>query len=1030
MKKRILQFGMTTKAMTIGLLLVIMGITNLFAQNFTVGNLNYSVNEDDISVAVRSHVDGTSASGELFIPEMITYNGVSYSVTSIRNNAFNGCSGLIGSLVIPNSISNIGEYAFKNCSGLNGSLTIGTGVTSIDEEAFANTGFVTVNFNPTNCSKMGYRREDGDWEGSPVFKDCPTITTLIIGENVTKIPTYAFENCSGLTGNLNIPNSVISIGFGAFYQCSGINGILTIGNSVSSIGGHAFFLCNNIVGINFNAVNCSDGAEGYSIFTLHDAFLTFGEGVIRIPGLVFTGNSTITDAFSGNLTIPNSVTVIGDNAFGAAGFSNGILTIGSSVQNMGRAAFSYCHFSEIYYNATCCSGVSLGYQNTAPFKGCSAELTIGENVVSIPNNMFRDSNNGVITGNLIIPNSVKTIGDYAFAGNRSLTGNLVLSDSLVSIGDYAFYGCYYLNGDYSIPNTVTSVGENAFQGTGWYNQQPDGVLYLDNWCLGYKNSIPSGILVFEEGTKGIANGAFRNYTGLTGDLTIPNTVNRLPKNVFNGCTGLNGILTIPSSIDLIGEGAFTGCNHLTTVYYDASNCADVFQSYNNLPFKNCSGHLVIGSNVESVPKYIFCDSNFNGDLVMANSVTFIGYGAFYNCNSISALYYNGSIDQWCNIVFNGYGSNPLQYAHNLYIDNALVTEMIIPESVTSIKDYAFMGGTCISSFTIPNTVTNIGDLAFCNCSNFFSITIPTSVLSIGSGAFENTGWYNDQPNGILYLDGCCLGYKGSSPSGKLIIAEGTRLIASQSFSFCNRLTSLLIPNTVNIIGDNAFEYCPNLTDVTILRTTPPSLGTYGFHNTSCPIYVPYESIIVYKTANNWNEYENQLFPMSYITIPSYIENEGNWHFIASPLLENIDPLTVDNMITETEYDLYQFNLTGENGEWENHKADNYNLVNGKGYLYANAGKVNIIFKGEFNENETQEEELVYNEDNPNAGWNLVGNPFPISAYISKPYYVMNEDGTDINPEPIPATVPVPACTAVFVKATVAGDTVVFTVTAP
>ena len=101
MKKRILQFEMITKVLTIGLLLVIMGITNLFAQNFSVGDLNYSANEDDISVTVIGHVDGTLASGELFIPEMVTYNGVSYSVTSIRNNAFNGCSGLIGSLVIP-----------------------------------------------------------------------------------------------------------------------------------------------------------------------------------------------------------------------------------------------------------------------------------------------------------------------------------------------------------------------------------------------------------------------------------------------------------------------------------------------------------------------------------------------------------------------------------------------------------------------------------------------------------------------------------------------------------------------------------------------------------------------------------------------------------------------------------------------------------------------------------------------------------------------------------------------------------------
>ena len=179
----------------------------------------------------------------------------------------------------------------------------------------------------------------------------------------------------------------------------------------------------------------------------------------------------------------------------------------------------------------------------------------------------------------------------------------------------------------------------------------------------------------------------------------------------------------------------------------------------------------------------------------------------------------------------------------------------------------------------------------------------------------------------------------------------------------------------------------------------------------------------------WNEFTNY-HEMAYKTIPGYVESDGLWQFIASPLVEITSPETVDNMMSETDYDLYQFNPTETDGQWQNHKANNFDLVNGQGYLYASEEEVNIIFKGEFNEDETKVVELVYDEGSPNAGWNLVGNPFPVSAYINRDYYIMNEDGTGINPVAVPASTPIPPCTGVMVRANGAGETVVFSKTAP
>ena len=123
------------------LLFSVAGVTNAFAQAFTLGNLNYSLNDDGASVTVTGHVDGTSATGELVIPESVELYGTTYPVTVIGSNAFSECYGLTGSLAIPNSVTTIGSEAFYGCYGFTGSLTLGDAVQSIGNYAFSNCGF-------------------------------------------------------------------------------------------------------------------------------------------------------------------------------------------------------------------------------------------------------------------------------------------------------------------------------------------------------------------------------------------------------------------------------------------------------------------------------------------------------------------------------------------------------------------------------------------------------------------------------------------------------------------------------------------------------------------------------------------------------------------------------------------------------------------------------------------------------------------------------------------------------------------------
>ena len=159
---------------------------------------------------------------------------------------------------------------------------------------------------------------------------------------------------------------------------------------------------------------------------------------------------------------------------------------------------------------------------------------------------------------------------------------------------------------------------------------------------------------------------------------------------------------------------------------------------------------------------------------------------------------------------------------------------------------------------------------------------------------------------------------------------------------------------------------------------------------------------------------------------------AGWKFIASPIAGSIAATTVDNIFAATQYDLYYFDQ-GEELEWRNYKYEPFELVNGQGYLYATKEEQTLVFRGTYNDAETQEVPLVYMENAPHSamrGWNLIGNPFTMPAYANRSYYTMNEEGAAIEPVAVSEWVPIPACHGVMVKAEASGEMVTFSRAAP
>ena len=305
----------------------------------------------------------------------------------------------------------------------------------------------------------------------------------------------------------------------------------------------------------------------------------------------------------------------------------------------------------------------------------------------------------------------------------------------------------------------------------------------------------------------------------SGTVNIPETVTYMNRtryvtsigdNAFYRCSGLTSV-TIPNSMTSIGGCAFLECYSLTSIE--------------------------IPNSVTSIEEKAFGDCYGLTSVTIGNSVTSIEEMAFGGCYCLTSVHIT-DLEAWCKIIFSSYYSNPLSYAHHLYMNGSEITNLVIPNSVTSIGNLAFYGCSGLTSITIPNSVTSIGYCAFTNCTGLTSVTIPNSVTSIGNEAFMN-----------------CTGLTS------VTIGNSVTSIGDYAFYECTGLISVTIPSSVTSIGERAFDGW-DLSEVISKIENP--FRIYGkssdartfskntFNNAT--LYVPVGTIDKYKSTKGWKDF--------------------------------------------------------------------------------------------------------------------------------------------------------------------------------
>jgi len=895
--------------------------------------------------------EGCSSLTSITIPDSVTEIGewafryctglteaiISGNDATIGEYAFGECAGLIN-VSIEDGVDAIGLGVFYNCTNLT-SISIADGVTSIGNDVF------------DGCSRLAEITIPGSVVsiGNCAFVNCPNLTNVIFVDGITSIGESTFGGCANLT-SITFPDSVTQIGNWAFSDCTGLTEVTFKGNA-PSIGDGAFgsvtatvyypadndtwteevrqdydgsltwvacgnesedpepsvpdvtepneeqsykLYMDNGTKLYFNGqteseevtfrLGATDNADEAVDVYLEEADggyrLYFMDGESKVYIRIYERIDDAPGYGKGSLELvdyPPEELLSVDSITGTLFY---IAPSGKNSYYMGTYG-SYSTFS--ISNTSYITGENAGKvgisQFPAKLEGLSSEFP-SQPIPPVPEEaVFEDYTylliNGQVTitkytgsaAELEIPSEIEgypvtAIDLNAFAYHETLTA-VTVPDNVTTIGESAFAVCQNLS-SVTLGNSVTVIGFGAFQS-----------------CSNLTSiNIPESVTE-------LLDHAFSNCVSLT-DIHLPNNLTVIGYGCFAYCSNLSSI-SIPESVTYIGDYAFFGCKSMTGIWVDENNPSYCSDSYGVLFSKDQT-------------ELLQTPATLSGDYSIPDSVTRISDCAFCWCPELTGI--------WA-------GENNLSYSSDsfgvlfdkdkttlIHAPGTLSGSYSIPDSVTAIGEYAFLGCGNLTAVTIPDSVTKIGIGAFNDCASLTDVVIGNGVTVIGMDAFNNCVSLTNItiPDSVTEIGDWafyyCTGLK------KVVIGDGVTYIGVSAFDHCVSLTGITIPDSVTVIGDWSFTHCTSLTEA-IIGNSVSIIGADAF---SCcealtQLTIP-DSVTEIAKGAFWSctglkeiiiggcvttigdDVFGDCISLTSITIPDSVTEIGNWAF------QNCSELTI------------------------------------------------------------------------------------------------------------------------------------------
>ncbi|MGN0813805.1 MAG: leucine-rich repeat protein [Candidatus Coproplasma sp.] len=803
--------------------------------------------------------------------------GSSGLITSIPFEAFSGCSSLT-SFSVPFSVNTIEEYAFADCNSLSDLVLVDGGcLNTIGDSAFFNCTSLTDVKIPGSVVKVG----------KSAFRNCSSLTDAVLPSGITSIPAYVFEGCIHLS-TCKIPASVTEIGEFAFSDCISLREVI-FPEKLLRISSYAFNNCQKLPSIDLpdgiNSVGQGAFANCYSLesytapfvgeTTSSNQFLSyvFGNSVnsaFLVPenlkkvtltkGKYLNSGAFYECEFLTEINLPDGLTEIGSQAFyGCESLTS--LVIPDSVISVGQGAFEECNSL---------SSLTVPFVGQTPSTNGFISYTFGSNSFYINTSVMPESLKTVtvtradaLAANAFygcshikeinLPDNLTSVGDYAFSGCSSLT-SLTVPDGVTYLGLGAFSSCNslesltlpfvgqtkdtntYLSYNFGSQNgyyysyvpeslkTVTVTNVDALGKYAFYNcsritsiNLPDSITSIGDYAFYYTYSLQSVNL--PEGIVSIGDNAFYYNYGLS-EITLPQSLTSIGDYAFCGCSSLKS-LTVPDGVTSMGLGVFNNCNSLeslTVPFVGQTKDTNAYFSYNfgsqNANYYNSvpeSLKTVTVTSVDALAQNAFYNCSYVTNINLPEGITSIGDYAFYNTYNLQSVNLPEGIES---------------IGRNAFYNNNALSEITLPESLTSIGDYAFSGCILLKSLTVPDGVTSMGLGVFNSCNSLESLTLPfvgqsedfNNYLAYNFGASYKEA-YNRAPGSlksVTVTKAEILGayaFYGDEYIEEINLPENLTAIRENSFTGCRRLRNITLPSNLTSVADYAFNSCYNLYEV-------------------------------------------------------------------------------------------------------------------------------------------------------------------------------------------------------------------------